>query len=101
VRDWSALDTYVPYLSVSSAETSHFREMTAGQKLLHPKRLVQNKEFYIAVTFSPDEDPAEQSALMDFRFDCITRFRPCESQADILPEALRLLQERQLSGPTR
>jgi hypothetical protein len=97
VRDWSAIDNYVPYLSVSSAESSHFREMTEGQALLHANRFVQHKDFYTAVTFSPEENSAEQSALMDFRFNCITRFQPCESQADILPEALRMLQERQLT----
>jgi hypothetical protein len=99
VRDWHPTDDYVPYLSVSSSETSELAKFTAGQTLLHPNRMVQHKASYIAVTFSPQEDAAEKSALMDFRFDCITRFSPCESHAGILPEALRMLEERQLANP--
>jgi hypothetical protein len=101
VRDWGVPEGYVPYLSVSSAESSQFHEHNGDQKLLHPNRLAQNKAFYIAVTFSPEEDAAEQSALMDFRFGCITRFSPCESEDQILPEAQRLWQEQQLSRASR
>jgi hypothetical protein len=101
VRDWGVPDGYVPYLSVSSAESSHFHEHNQGQNLLHPTRLVQNKAYYIAVTFSPEEDAAEQSALMDFRFGCITRFTPCETEDQILPEALHMWQEQQLSRASR
>ena len=68
---------------------------------MHPNRLAQNKAFYIAVTFSPEEDAAEQSALMDFRLGCITRFSPCESEDQILPEAQRIWQEQQLSHASR
>src|ERR1017187_9153823 len=56
VRDWGVPDGYVPYLSVSSAESSQFHEHNQGQNLLHPNRLAQNKASYIAVTFSPEED---------------------------------------------
>jgi hypothetical protein len=63
--------------------------------------MAQNKASYIAVTFSPEEDAAEQSALMDFRFGCITRFSPCETEDQILPEALRMWQEQQLSRASR
>lgn len=101
VRDWNPADNFVPYLTASSAETSEFGELTAGQKLLHPNRLVQHKATYVAVTFSPAEDPTEQAALMDFRFSCITRFRPCESEGDILPEALQMWQEQLLPRPSR
>jgi hypothetical protein len=101
VRDWGVPDGYVPYVSVSSAESTLFHQINQDQRLLQPNRLAQGKAFYIAVTFSPDEDPAEQTALMDFNFSCITRFKPCESEGQILPEALRTWQERELSGPSR
>lgn len=101
VRDWGVPDGYVPYLSVSSAESSQFHEHNVGQKLLHPNRLAQNKAAYIAVTFAPEEEPAEQSALMNFSFSCITRLTPCESEGQILPEALVIWQEQQLSRPSR
>jgi hypothetical protein len=101
VRDWRVPADYVPYLSASSAEISQFHEHNAGQKLLHPNRLAQNKASYIAITFSPHEDPAEQSALMDFSFSCITRLSPCENEGEILPEALRMWQEQLLSRPSR
>ncbi|MDP9052583.1 MAG: hypothetical protein M3O31_17960 [Acidobacteriota bacterium] len=101
VRDWSVPDGYVPYVSVSSAESTLFHQINKDQKLLHPHRLAQSKAFYIAVTFSPDEDSAEQAALMDFDFSCITRFKPCESEGQILPEAFSMWQEQQLSSPSR
>src|SRR6185312_7045172 len=56
VRNWKIPADYVPYLSVSSAESSQFHEHNQGQTLLHPNRLAQNKASYIAVTFSPEED---------------------------------------------
>jgi hypothetical protein len=101
LRDWHASVNYIPYLSASSEETSHFHQIAGGQKLLHPNRMVQHKGSYVAVTFAPDEDPAERATLMDFRFTCITRLNPCETQADILPEALQMLQEQELTPPSR
>jgi hypothetical protein len=94
VRDLASTDGFIPYLSVSSAETSHFREIVGDSKLAHPNRMAQHLKGYLQVSFSPDEDPSEQSALMNFQFSCITRFRPCESEAEILPEGARMLQER-------
>jgi hypothetical protein len=101
VRDWNPSDNFIPYLSVSSAQTSNFQQIATGQTLLHPNRMVQHKASYIAVTYSPGEDSAERSALMDFHLSCITRLGPCESEGDILPEAQRLWQEQLLSRPSR
>jgi hypothetical protein len=94
VRDLDSPDGFTHYLSVSSAETSHFREIVADSKLTHPNRMAQHLKSYLQITFSPDEDPAEQSALMDFRFSCLTQFRPCETEAEILPAGATMLQER-------
>ena len=94
VRDLGSPNGYTPYLSVSSAETSHFREIVGDSKLAHPNRMAQHLKGYLQITFSPDEDPAEQSALLDFRFSCLTQFRPCETEAEFLPEGASMLQER-------
>jgi hypothetical protein len=101
VRDWSASDNYIPYLSVSSAASAHFHEIAGDEKLLHPNRMVQHKESYLAVTISPEEDPSEQAALMDFGLACFTQLRPCETAGEILPEGQRLLDEQELTPPTR
>jgi len=100
VRNWNATDDYIPYLSVASTESTHFHEHTAGNRLLHPNRMTQQVKTYLDNSFSPEENPAEQSALMDFRFNCITQLHPCESEGDILPAGLNLIQE-QRSPPTR
>lgn len=101
IRDWSAPDDYIPYLSVASTESAHFHDHTADHTLQHPNHTAQHVKTYLDISFSPEEVPSEQSALMDFRFNCITRFRPCHNQSDILPEALRMLQEPPLSAPSR
>jgi hypothetical protein len=101
VRDWGPPDGYIPYLSASSAATSHFREIVGDSPLLHPNRTLQHTQGYIQVSYSPAEDPAEQSALMDFRFSCLTQLRPCHSVGDILPEGLRMLQQQELPSPSR
>ncbi len=100
VRDWSPTDDYIPYLSVASTETSHFHEHTAGDRLPHQSRMTQHVKSYLDLSFSPEEDPTERSALMDFRFNCITQVHPCESESDILPAGLDLIHE-QRSLPTR
>jgi hypothetical protein len=101
VRDWVAPDGYIPYLSVASTETTHFSDHGKGHTLLYPNRLALRVKTYIDITFSPTEEPFERAALMDFNLACITRFRPCESEGDILPEGQRLWQQQAFSAPSR
>jgi hypothetical protein len=101
VREWGSPNGYIPYLSASSEQTSHFREIAGDSRLLHPNRMIQHKESYVQLTYSPSEDPAEQSALMGFRFSCLTQLRPCESVGDLLPEGQRMLLELKLTPPSR
>jgi len=101
IRDWTQPSDYVPYLSVSSGETAKFRGRLGGAGTGHPHRAIQTSGLDMAITFSPEEDSSEQMALLDFQFSCITQFRPCERQAEILPEATRLLQEQDQSPDTR
>jgi len=100
VRDWNPADNFIPYLSVSSSETTHFHQIAGDERLPHPNRMVQHKASYLALTNAPEEDPGEKAALMDFHLACITRLRPCESPAQILPEAQRLFDEQKLAGLT-
>ena len=44
---------------------------------------------------------AEQTALMDFRFTCITRFRPCESEARHPAASRWYLDKQKFAAPTR
>ena len=101
VRDWIAPDGYIPYLSVASTETAQFSERVKSHPLLYPNRFALHVKTYIDIAFSPAEDPAEQNALMDFNLACITRFRPCETEGEILPEAQRLWQQQVFSAPSR
>ncbi len=101
VRDLGSSEGYTPYLSVSSAETSHFREIAGDSKLPHPNRMAQHLKGYLQVSFSPDESPAVQSALMDFDLSCITRFQPCNSEADLLPQGMGMWQEQVLARGSR
>jgi hypothetical protein len=84
----------VPNLAVSSGEFSSFPEVATGL-VLHPYRHVRDWQGRYGVTaqFLPQEDPAEQAALMDFSLSCITQFSPCLNEGQILPAAWRDLQE--------
>ena len=101
VRDWDSPDGYIPYLSVASTETSQFREHARNQTLLHPNRLAQHVKTYADIAYSPEEEPSEQSALMDFRLNCITQLHPCETEGEILPEAGHMVEEQKLTLPSR
>jgi hypothetical protein len=95
VQDWDLSGSYVPYLSVASGGYSRLPAQTSEFPHLHPNRLVQIFPHEMYVSFSAEEDASEQALLMDFRFTCITRPRPCRSEGDILPEGWRILQEEQ------
>jgi hypothetical protein len=94
VADWEQTTGYIPYLSVLSGESSKFHVTLPGPKPLHPNRMVQPINNYLVVSFTPDEDPSEKAQLMDFRLTCITQLTPCHSEREILPEAWRMLQEK-------
>lgn len=101
VRDWEAPDGYIPYLSVASTETTQFSDRAKSHTLLYPNRLALHVKTYIDVAFSPAEDVAERTELMDFNLACVTRFQPCESEGDILPEAERLWQQQAIAATSR
>ena len=103
VRDWNSRGgAYVPDLAVSSGEFLGFAGPTEKSPP-HPYRRVHNFHgaYGITAQFLPQEDGAEQAALMDFRFSCITQFTPCQDEGEILPEAWRNLQEQEHSPGTR
>jgi hypothetical protein len=104
VRDWYLRSgEYVPELAVSSEESPTFRGYEGIESPSHPYRRVRNMQgrYGLLFHFLPQEDPSERAALMDFRFNCITQFLPCASEGEILPEGLRMVQDEQLSPPSR
>ena len=95
VQDWSLASNYIPYLSVLSGESYKFRAPGKDTPESHPNRTVLHTNSYMVVSFTPQEDPAERAALMDFQFSCITQLTPCASERDILYEAWRMSQEQE------
>ena len=93
---------YIPDLAVSSGEYPGYPNIDTGLAL-HPYRRARDwkGDYGITIYFLPQEDPAEQTRLMDFQLICITRFHPCRDEGDILPEARRMLQEEEPAGTTR
>jgi hypothetical protein len=60
--------------------------------LLHPEYAIGTPGGCTACTeayvvFTPYADPADVKRLMDIDFSCLTRWHPCETNADILPTA--------------
>ncbi|MDR3745400.1 MAG: hypothetical protein P4K80_04635 [Acidobacteriaceae bacterium] len=94
VADSMPTTEYIPYLSVLSEESAKFRLPTEGHPRLHPNRTAQPVNNYLVVGFTPDEDPSEKAALLDFHLSCITQLLPCHSESEILPEGWKLSQER-------
>ncbi len=94
VSDWGSAQSYIPYLSALSDEDAKFREHTRDAALPHPNRFARAPHGLLLVSFSPNEDPTEKSALMDFQLACITRLRPCTQFAEILPAGARALNEK-------
>lgn len=97
VRTWhEPSGSYMPELAVSSEECFKFLP-SEHPSLRHPYRSVRDWMVGLRVSFTPEEDPYERTALMDFRLSCITRFHPCMSESDLLPEGWRILQEQENS----
>jgi hypothetical protein len=95
LRNWFSLGgAYVPELAVSSSEVSKFRDSYVPAAS-HPYRRARYMKgpYGLEISFLPQENPSEKAALMEFRFSCITRFVPCESEGEILPEGWKMLQE--------
>lgn len=98
VREWFVSGgAYVPTIASTSIEAAGFNE-TDLQRVnpSHSSRIAHDIKsgFGLIVKFKPDETIPEQAALMDFHFSCITKFFPCRSERDILPEGWQLLQEK-------
>jgi hypothetical protein len=101
VQDWNHSADYVPYMTATAGQNSTFHDHILEQHPLHPNRVVQIFPNVLVVSYAQDEDPSEQALLMDFRFSCITRLRPCGSMGEMLPEGWRMLQEKQQQAGTR
>lgn len=98
VRNWYLRGgAYVPELAVSSNEVSGFHdfEKEAYSQPSYPFRIARRMKgpYGVIVKFTQDESTVEQAALMDFRFDCMTRLIPCKDESEILAEGSKLLHE--------
>jgi hypothetical protein len=79
--------TYWPSIEVASFEGVKLRGASAFTIGKYPNRGFVQRRILLEASFTPEEVPAEQAALMDFHFECITRWKACTSRAQILPQA--------------
>lgn len=99
IEQWFARrGAYVPELNIWTGETVVFDEQEELYvRPSHPFRVLHNQKgpYGVLVTFTPEESLAEQEALMNFQFSCLTRLLPCLYEGDVLPESDRMLEEEQ------
>ena len=79
--------TYWPSIDVASFEGAKLRGATPFTIGRNPYRGFVQRRILLEASFTPEEAPTEQAALMDFHFDCITRWKGCTNRAQILPQA--------------
>jgi hypothetical protein len=79
--------TYWPSLDVAFLESVKQTYRIPYALAKHPNRVIIERRIQLLASFTPEEPPQEQSALTDFRFDCITRLAACSSRAELLPRA--------------
>lgn len=79
--------SYWPSLDVASFEGVNLRDATPYAIAKHPNRGFIQRRTVLEASFTPEEAPAEQAALTDFHFDCITRWVACSSREELLPSA--------------
>jgi len=79
--------TYWPSLDVAAFEGAKLRGSTPFQIAKHPNHGFVRRRIRLEASFTPEESLAEQTALMDFHFDCITRWTACAGIEEILPRA--------------
>ncbi len=83
----------IDYELVGSVETASLSWVSTG----HPEYQIGGPNGCMGcragwVRFTPFADPKDVSRLTDINFTCITRWRPCTEQADILATAWKELQ---------
>ena len=86
-RDWGIPLSYWPSLDASFSEREALGVSDPVSGGMPPLHTLHMRRIRLEALFTPQESMAEQKALMDFRFDCITQWHPCESRAEIMPEA--------------
>ena len=86
VQDWGA-PKYRQSLEASFSETATLRYDNPHFRASRPNRAFFERRMRLVANFTPEESPEERTALMNFQFDCITRWSPCQSRAELLPRA--------------
>lgn len=79
--------TYWPSIDAGSFEGITLRNSVFYDTSKHPNRTFIMRRIRLEASFTSEESPEERAALMDFRFDCLTRWTPCMSRKEILPRA--------------
>jgi hypothetical protein len=87
-RDWGIPDgTYWPSLEVQFSEGATLRYDNPRFLASRPNHAFVQRRSLLEANFTQEESPEEMAALMDFHFDCITRWSPCLKRAELLPRA--------------
>lgn len=80
--------SYWPSLDVATFEGAKLRGANPFFIAKHPNRGFIHRRIRLEASFTPEESLSEQAALMDFHFDCITRWTACTSREELLPRAV-------------
>jgi len=87
---WLRVDNgsgYWPTLDVASFEGTTLHSASSFDVEKNPYRGFVQRRTTLEASFTPEEAPEEKAALMDFHFDCITRWTACTNRGDLLPRA--------------
>lgn len=79
--------TYWPTLDVAFREAAKLGDSIPYSITMHPNHSLIHRRTILEVHFTPEDAPEEQAALMDMRFDCITRWTACSNRGELLPAA--------------
>lgn len=78
---------YWPELKASFSEAATLRESNPHLRASQPHHSIFLRRIDLRANFTPEESLKEQSALMAFHLDCLTRWSSCLSLGDLAPRA--------------
>jgi hypothetical protein len=94
-RDWGVPNgTYWPSLDAHFSEGATLRYDNPHFRASRPNHAFVQRRILLEASFTPEESPEERAALMDFHFDCITRWLSVRSfRCTSLPPRLKPQEE--------
>jgi len=78
---------YWPSLDASFFEGAKLRQTNYAQLEEHPNRSFIQRRILLEASFTPEESLEEQAALIDFHFNCLTRWTACTNRGELLLRA--------------